>query len=235
MAAQGLCSRREADEYIQRGWVRVDGERADTLGMKIFPNQRIELDERARNFQTKRMTLLLNKPVGYVSSQPEKGYPPAVELIRPDTRWEQDPSGIAFQPGHLLGLAPAGRLDIDSQGLLVLTQDGRVAKRLIGENTAEWRRNTWCAWKGSVPPPDLRTLHHGLALDNKPLRPAPVRMAESATNCVHFERRPQAPDPAHVRTGRAEGHGLEARAHRPRGPGRPAQGQWRYLGRDERF
>ncbi len=74
--------------------------------------------------------------MGYVSGQAEDGYEPAVVLITPANRWTADPAPIKFHNDHLRGLAPAGRLDIDSTGLLVLTQDGRVAKQLIGENSA---------------------------------------------------------------------------------------------------
>src|SRR3954471_5449630 len=121
MAAQGLCSRREADSYIERGLVFVDGERITELGTRIYPHQKISLARAAAGEQTARVTILLNKPVGYVSSQPEPGYKPAVSLITRETRWAQDRAEQRFSPGQLRGLAPAGRLDIDSQGLLVLT------------------------------------------------------------------------------------------------------------------
>src|SRR5215207_4164028 len=89
MAAQGLCSRREADSYIERGWVVVDGERITELGTKVFPNQKITLTRAAASEQTARVTILVNKPIGYVSGQPEPGYKPAVTLIAPDTHWSE--------------------------------------------------------------------------------------------------------------------------------------------------
>ena len=76
MSQQGLCSRREADNFIERGWVRVDGERITELGTKIYPAQRITLDKAAQAQQLEQVTLLLNKPIGYVSGQPEPGYQP---------------------------------------------------------------------------------------------------------------------------------------------------------------
>lgn len=173
MAAQGLCSRREADSYIERGLVFVDGERVTELGTKIFPGQRITLARAAASEQTARVTILLNKPIGYVSSQPEPGYKPAVSLISPDSRDPGDRSPLRFHPSHLKGLAPAGRLDIDSQGLLVLTQDGRVARRLIGEDS-RIEKEYLVRVEGKLSAKGLELLNHGLALDGRSLKPAQV-------------------------------------------------------------
>jgi len=173
MAAQGLCSRREADTYIERGWVFVDGERVSELGTRIFPHQKITLTRAAASEQTARVTILLNKPIGYVSGQPEPGYKPAVALIAPDSQWAEDRAAIAFQRGHLKGLAPAGRLDIDSTGLLVLTQDGRIARQLIGQDR-EMEKEYLVRVQGKLPASGLALLNHGLSLDGEPLKPAQV-------------------------------------------------------------
>src|SRR5512139_1232814 len=135
MGELGLCSRREAETWIVNGWVKVDGQVVNTLGVRVPPQARIEVDPAARAHQSGQVTILLHKPVGYVSGQAEDGYEPASVLIRPENRWSGDSSPVKFHPGHLQGLAPAGRLDIDSTGLLVLTQDGRVAKQLIGQDS----------------------------------------------------------------------------------------------------
>lgn len=172
MAELNLCSRREADAYIEQGLVRVNGETA-VLGQKVLPSDRIELSKRAHQQQAQRVTILLNKPVGYVSGQPEKDYRAAAELITADNHWDGDPSPIAFDPKQLRGLAPAGRLDIDSVGLLVLTQDGRIAKQLIGEQTQS-EKEYLVRVKGKLSPEGLALLNHGLSLDGEKLRPAKV-------------------------------------------------------------
>ena len=172
MSQQGLCSRREADSYIERGWVYVDGERITELGTRILPDQKITLDKNAQAKQEERVTILLHKPVGYVSGQPEKGYQAAVTLITRDNQSAED-QVQRFSPAHLRGLAPAGRLDIDSTGLLVLTQDGRIAKQLIGEDSAI-EKEYLVRVEGHLSDADLRRLNHGLALDGVALKPAEV-------------------------------------------------------------
>lgn len=173
MAERGLCSRREADVFIERGWVWVDGERVTTLGTKIRPDQSITLDKRAQQQQRQQVTILLNKPVGYVSGQPEPGYRPAVALVTQENHFRADRSSFRFSTAILRGLAPAGRLDIDSTGLLVLTQDGRVAKQLIGaEGMIE--KEYLVRVEGNVTQDTLAQLHSGLSLDGKPLKPAQV-------------------------------------------------------------
>ncbi len=173
MGELGLCSRREAERWITSGWVKVDGQVITTLGVRIAPDARIEIDPAARAHQGTQVTILLHKPVGYVSGQAEDGYEPAIVLIRPENRWSADPSPLQFQADHLRGLAPAGRLDIDSTGLLVLTQDGRVAKQLIGEHSSV-EKEYLVRVEGSLPTDGMRRLQHGLMLDGIKLRPAQV-------------------------------------------------------------
>jgi len=144
MAELGLCSRREADAWIEQGWVRVNGLVAG-MGMQVKPSDRITVEKAAEAHQQQQVTILLHKPMGYVSGQAEDGHQPAVTLIQARNHWQGDLSRTRFSPQQLRGLAPAGRLDIDSTGLLVLTQDGRVARQLIGEDSV-MEKSTWCAW-----------------------------------------------------------------------------------------
>jgi len=178
MSELGLSSRREADEWIAKGWVRVDGKVISELGSKVLPEQKITIEKQARVEQARRVTVLINKPMGYVSGQAEDGYKPAVVLVRPENRWNEDKLPIQFSGGQLKSLVPAGRLDIDSVGLLVLTQDGRIAKQLIGEDThidKEYLVRVKYSKPGNLPDHDLQRLNHGLSLDGKALLPAIVR------------------------------------------------------------
>ena len=179
MSELGLASRREADDWIERGWVSVDGTVA-ILGFKVLPHQKISIDKRATSQQARRLTVLLHKPVGFVSGQAEDGYKPASVLVLPENQWRplQGAEPPVVQRKDLLGLAPAGRLDIDSTGLLVLTQDGRIAKQLIGDNSEVEKeylvRVQYGKHGGTLPAADLKRLNHGLSLDGKVLRPAKV-------------------------------------------------------------
>ncbi|WP_211169233.1 pseudouridine synthase [Aromatoleum toluvorans] len=172
MAERGLCSRREADEFIERGWVFVEGQCVSELGTRIDPNAEITLASQARRRQSERVTILLHKPVGYVSGQPEPGYEPAVSLIGAANQFDRD-TAQPFDFSHLKGLAPAGRLDIDSTGLLVLTQDGRIARQLIGDDS-EVDKEYLVRVEGELDERGLALLNHGLELDGRKLRRAKV-------------------------------------------------------------
>jgi 23S rRNA pseudouridine2604 synthase len=234
MAAMGLCSRREADEWIAKGWVRVDGARITELGTRVGPEQRITVERAAQAAQRNSVTVLLNKPIGIVSGQAEEGYKPAVSLIGGATHWQDDPVAIAWRASHLRGLAPAGRLDIDSTGLLVLTQDGRIARQLIGAGS-RIEKEYLVRVAGKLSGAHLKLLQHGLSLEGVALRPARVewlnadqlrfvltegrkrqirRMCEAVGQQVQGQKR--------VRIG-----GVTL--------GRLPLGQWRYLAPGERF
>lgn len=185
MAELGLCSRREADDWIARGWVRVNGSPA-VMGQPVAVDARIEIDRQAEQQQRQQVTILINKPVGYVSGQAEDGHEPAVVLVQPQNRWRECNSRMRWGHEQLRGLAPAGRLDIDSIGLLVLTQDGRVARQLIGEDSEIEKeylvRVSYRTERGDetanvqalFPREKLALLNHGLSLDGQALKPAQV-------------------------------------------------------------
>ena len=185
MAELGLCSRREADAWIDQGWVRVNGQVAE-MGMQVGSTDRITVEREAQAQQEQQVTVLLHKPMGYVSGQAEDGHEPAMVLFQARNQWTGDTTRIRFSPAQFKGLAPAGRLDIDSVGMLVLTQDGRVARQLIGEDAdmeKEYLVRVTCAGpQGDIavnvqahfPAAQMQRLRHGLSLDGKPLKPAEV-------------------------------------------------------------
>jgi 23S rRNA pseudouridine2604 synthase len=238
MSELGLCSRREADEWIERGWVRVDGQIVSELGSKVLPHQKITVERQASAQQARRVTVLINKPMGYVSGQAEDGYKPALTLVNAESRWKGDTAPVQFHPSQLRSLVPAGRLDIDSVGLLVLTQDGRIAKHLIGEDTSvekEYLVRVQYTKPGRLPDAELKRLNHGLSLDGKKLLPAKVRWQnEDQLSFVLREGKKR-----QIRR-MCEAVGLRVLGLKRVRIGRVAlgdlpTGQWRYLGADESF
>ena len=247
MAELGLCSRREADDWIGKGWVKVNGEVA-VLGKPVSPMDRIEVDQLARGQQEKQVTILLHKPMGYVSGQAEDGHTPAINLIEARHQWRDDRSTLRFAPRQRMGLAPAGRLDIDSVGLLVLTQDGRVAPQLIGEDSQVEKEYLVRVQYGKLaageqqsdvqslfPRELLAKLCHGLHLDGQALKPAVVdwQNPEQLRFVLKEGRKRQIRRMCElvgltvvglkrVRIGRVKLGALPV-------------GQWRYLGPQERF
>jgi 23S rRNA pseudouridine2604 synthase len=184
MSQKNICSRREADVWIAKGWVKVNGEVIKELGSKVAPDSEIEISPLAKKEQSELVSIIVNKPVGYVSSQPEDGYSPAIELITPENQFTNDRENDnqedlqRLKRGHFEGLAVVGRLDIDSQGLLLFTQDGRLAKKIIGQDS-EIEKEYLVRYVGKVTPEKLKLLRFGLSLDDKPLKPAEIEILNS--------------------------------------------------------
>lgn len=171
MGERGLCSRREADVYIQTGQVLVDGEVVSVLGTKVPLTAVITLKNQAQEKQSNKVTILLNKPIGYVSTQPEKGYIAAIELIRAENQFKE-----GFKPFHLSllkNLNVAGRLDIDSTGLLILSQDGTIVKTIIGPES-DIEKEYLVEVDGFITEQSIKKLCFGLSLDGKSLKHAVV-------------------------------------------------------------
>lgn len=188
LAAKGICSRREADEYIKRGWVLLDGKPVTELGTKARPEQDVRLAPQGQRAQAAAVTILLNKPIGYVAAQAEDGHKSAVVLIRPENQ-ERLPDDARLEEKHFMGLGPAGRLDYDSQGLMVYTQDGPTARRLIGEG-AGMEKEYLVRVQGNLSPAGLARLQYGMHLDGKPLKRAKVdRLNEDQLRFVIVEGR----------------------------------------------
>lgn len=171
MSARGICSRREADRYIAAGQVKVNGQVVDELGTKVAEDAEIELSEKAFEQQRSKVTIMLNKPLGIVSTQPEKGYQEALSLITPDNQWGGGPK---LKPEHLQDIGVIGRLDIESKGLLLFTQDGVLARSIIGEGE-KVEKEYLVRVEGEITESVLKQLRYGLQLDGEQLKPAKVR------------------------------------------------------------
>ncbi|THT96064.1 rRNA pseudouridine synthase [Lampropedia puyangensis] len=187
LADKQWCSRREADHWIERGWVTINGKPVE-MGQRVMAGDQVAVAPAAHDHQSQRSTIVLHKPVGYVSGQAEDGHEPALVLLTDRNHWSHDALIQRQAPRSLKGFAPAGRLDIDSTGVLILTQDGRMARHIIGENSDVEKeylvRVSYAAPNGrtiennveaAFPIEKLQLLCHGLSLDGVALRPAQVQ------------------------------------------------------------
>jgi 23S rRNA pseudouridine2604 synthase len=169
LAQNGVCSRREAESLIQQGLVSIDSETVFDVGRKIEPGQTLTISDTGAALLDAAVSVVIHKPVSLVSSQPEGEQIPAARLLTRDNlqgeariipRWDQH-------------LAPLGRLDQDSRGLLILSEDGVLAKALIGpESTLD--KEYLVRIVGEITEEKLALLRHGLELDGRQLRPADV-------------------------------------------------------------
>jgi 23S rRNA pseudouridine2604 synthase len=169
LAQAGVCSRREAEDLIARGLVSIDGERIEDVGRKILPGQTLTLADAARAELQASLTVVLNKPMGVVSAQPEAGQVPAVRLLTRQSLIGESPS----IPDAATSLAPLGRLDMESRGLLLLSDDGVLAKAVIGP-TSELDKEYEVRVAGLVTEKKIALLRHGLSLDGRVLQRARV-------------------------------------------------------------
>ncbi|HEX8570743.1 MAG TPA: pseudouridine synthase [Caulobacteraceae bacterium] len=173
LAQSGVCSRREAEALIAQGLVSIDGERVDDPGRKIAAGQTLVLSDAAESRLEAQFTAVLNKPVGVVSAQPEPGQTPAARLLTRANLWGE----TGAVPGRDASLAPLGRLDMDSHGLLLLSEDGVLAKAVIGPES-DLEKEYLVRVAGAVTERKLGLLRHGLQLDGRQLKPARVSQVE---------------------------------------------------------
>ena len=234
VAAMTGCSRRQADEWIENGWVSVDGKVVTTLGSRVHPNARVEIKDEASDHRSESVTIVLNKPAD-VDGETNAGIAnPLLQLIRSDKRWAEDGSAYTFKATHLRGLKQAGKLDAAASGMVVLTQEGSVARRITGDET-RLEREYLVRVDGELSPEGLALLGYGLELDSVKLKRAQVswQNEQQLRFVLHENRKQQI-----VRM--CEQVGLRVLAvKRIRigsvSLGKLPPGQWRYLRDDERF
>ncbi|MEO6339750.1 MAG: pseudouridine synthase [Caulobacteraceae bacterium] len=169
LAQAGVCSRREAEGLIAQGLVTIDGEVVEDVGRKILPGQTLTLADKAQARLETALSIVFHKPRGIVSSQPEPGQTPAVRLLTREAMWGQS----TRVPDLDSRLAPLGRLDMESRGLLLMSEDGVLAKAIIGP-AAHLEKEYRVAVMGELTDAKIALLRHGLQLDGRQLRPAEV-------------------------------------------------------------
>ena len=169
ISEMSLCSRREADQWIENGWVSVDGLVVTTLGSRVHPGARIEIKDAASAHQTESVTILLNKPLDLACEPLDGDNENALLLIRPENRWREDDSRYYFKATHLRGLALAGKLDADATGMLVFTQEASVSRRLTGDDT-RLEKEYMVRVEGELAADGMKLLNQGLALDDVNLK-----------------------------------------------------------------
>ncbi|MGE5384369.1 MAG: S4 domain-containing protein [Betaproteobacteria bacterium] len=184
----GLCSRREADEWIENGWVSVDGVVVRTLGARVHPNAKIEVKEEAGKHESESVTMLYNAPLdmdlGLGGENPAR-------LIRRETRWVEDDCGVDFKASHLRRLALVGKLDAGAAGMVVFTQEGGTARRIAGDD-AKLEKEYLVRVEGELDEEGLKMLSHGLTLDGIKLKRAQVSwQSERQLRMVLHESRKQ--------------------------------------------
>jgi 23S rRNA pseudouridine2604 synthase len=173
LAQAGVCSRREAEALIHAGAVMIDGERVTDVGRKISTGQTLVLNDRAELGLGGQISVVIHKPVGVVSAQPDAGQVPAARLLTAENR-----IGGGVTPGSRASLPPLGRLDQDSRGLLLLSEDGVLAKAVIGPDS-EVDKEYVVAVKGRIDRAKIGLLRHGLELDGRKLKAAKVKLEDT--------------------------------------------------------
>lgn len=169
VAELAACSRSDAEHYIKNGWVRVNGQVVEDPAQPVSTEE-VTLDEAARPDAVEPATILLHKPVGYDTIS---GNNPATALVQPETRWADDPSGVRLLSRHFHRLTPLVPLDAEASGLIVLTQDGRVWRRLSEDGDAIEQEYV-VEVNGDIAPYGLRKLNHGLHYNGRALPPCKV-------------------------------------------------------------
>jgi len=226
VAALAQCSRREAEMYIEGGWVRVDGVTVEEPQFKVL-DQHVEIDPDAQPEAAEPATLLWHKPAGVASDE-------ARELVHAETHSAEDPSGVRLLKRHFSRLDILLPLPDKASGLVVLTQDWRV-KRRLEEDFDRIEQELVVEVAGKLAPNGLALLNHGLSFDNYAL--PPIKVSWQNERHLRFALKRIAPDKVERMCNAV---GLQAIAIKRIRIGRVPMsrlqpGQWRYLASSDRF
>jgi 23S rRNA pseudouridine2604 synthase len=227
LADQVPCSRQEAEQYIAGGWVKVDGEVIEEAGFRILPEQKIELLPQASLAPVTPVTILMHKPAGVEAKT-------LWQKINPENMATGDRSGLRFLKRHTTNLTLADNLETKASGLIVLTQDWLIARKLI-DDAVKIEHEYIVEVAGDICADGLALLNHGLKFNGKELPPIKV----SWQNETRLRFAVKAAQPFLI-THMCEKVGLtvvaQKRIRLARIPmANLPEGQWRYLLGYERF
>jgi 23S rRNA pseudouridine2604 synthase len=235
------CSRREAEQYIEGGWVRVNGQVVEEPMARVI-DHRVEIDPHANLMALTDVTLLLHKPPGFdamaAPGEAGKRIKPAHQLLVPANHWGQDLSGLRPLKRHLTKLTPCVPLESGASGLLVFTQDWRVLRKLT-EDAAIMEHELVVEVAGEVGAETLQRLNAGLSSDGQPLPPVKVSMNSTADSATRLRFAFKGAHPGLIAY-LCERVGLQIKSMKRLRVGRVAlsnlpEAQWRYLQVHERF
>ena len=165
------CSRREAEQYIEGGWVSVDGVVIEEAGARVTEQQRIDIAADATLLEIVPVTILLHKPAGFNAGIGGEGAP-ALSILSAESHNAQS-RGPRFLKRHLSGLTLTNPLATMASGLLIYTQDFRVARKLVDE-ASRMEQEIVVEVAGAIIENGLALLNHGLPFNGKPLAPIKV-------------------------------------------------------------
>ncbi|MDA8327628.1 MAG: rRNA pseudouridine synthase [Betaproteobacteria bacterium] len=228
------CSRREAEQYIESGWVKVDGEMVDVMGYRVLPAQHVEIMPDADLAKIVPVTILLHKPVGIDANTGDDNIKPLLQLITEDTRSADDRSPFTFLRRHLRDLRMVMPLPANASGLLVFSQDWRIVRKLV-EDADKTEQEYIVEVIGELMTDGLALLNHGLIWNGRPLAPMKV----SWQNEQHLRFATKGVQAGQI-TGACEKVGLSVISIKRIRIGRMpmaklAMGKWRYLQGYEQF
>jgi 23S rRNA pseudouridine2604 synthase len=235
------CSRREAEQYIEGGWVSVNG-RVIEEPMARVTDQTVVVDPHASLMTLTDVTLLLHKPPGFeamaASGEAGKRVKPAQQLLLPTHRWAQDASGVRLLKHHFAKLSACVPLEVAASGLVVFTQDWRVLRKLT-EDAAIMEQELVVEVEGEVAPELLQRLNAGLSSDGHPLPPVKVSINSTSDTSTRLRFALKGAHPGLIAY-LCERVGLHIQSIKRQRVGRVAlsglpEGQWRYLHEGERF
>jgi len=230
VVALAQCSRREAEQYIEGGWVRVDGVVVEKPQFMV-DTQTVELDPGAQLIATEPATLVLHKPAGYDAGN---GPNPASALVTPDTRSPDDASGVRPLKRHLQRLTSPLPLPTEATGLMIFTQDWRVTRKLT-EDIDRVEQEFVVDVSGELIANGLALLNHGLRFNNYAMPPIKVSwQSEQRLRFAFKVLQPSQIEPM------CHAVGLKVLAMKRLRIGRISlaklpPGQWRYLAPHERI